>query len=356
MFFILGLLSKENTVILPAVFVLADMAFFKQGMKELFVRAFVYFAITLVLLYGLSFLQHPHGEAELGRGIWATVKSYHNEVGLPLKSIVLTQCRMLFYYLYIIILPLPSHVQLISPQAVSGGLWDPPVSLWALLGVLALLGLCIRLLSTRPIWAFGVLFFIVGLLPEGMLVPTYLFFGYRPILPMFGLWLISADLLLSILSLTKGDAVRRFALAGIVIFLIIMSALAGSVTYRKAESWSDPIRFWEDTVSQFDLQQKNLERFSTSQALNNLGDAHIRFGSPVDAIGYLEKAIELRKSYWMPYHNLGIVYALSGDIEKAVSYFQAALQINPLSQKTKRALEKMSQQVKDTGGGRKADH
>ncbi len=150
--------------------------------------------------------------------------------------------------------------------------------------------------------------------------------------------------------------VRRFALAGIVIFLIIMSALAGSVTYRKAESWSDPIRFWEDTVSQFDLQQKNLERFSTSQALNNLGDAHIRFGSPVDAIGYLEKAIELRKSYWMPYHNLGIVYALSGDIEKAVSYFQAALQINPLSQKTKRALEKMSQQVKDTGGGRKADH
>ncbi len=36
MFFILGLLSKENTVILPAVFVLAEIAFFKPGMKELF--------------------------------------------------------------------------------------------------------------------------------------------------------------------------------------------------------------------------------------------------------------------------------------------------------------------------------
>jgi len=353
-FFVCGLLSKENTVILPAVFLVAEIGFFKLGAKRLFARAFVYSVITLLSLYGLSFLEHPHGRSELGQGILATVKAYQSDVGLSLKEVVLTQCRMVFYYLYLIIWPQPSHVQLINPQVISKGLLDPPTSLWAVLGVLALLGWSIRLLSTRPIWAFGILFYLLGLAPEGLLVPAYTFCGYRPALPMFGLWLVSADLLLSLSQLAKADAARRFALAGIVICLIVMSALAGSATYRKAESWRHPIVFWEETVSQFDLQQKNLERFSTSQALNNLGDAHIRFGSPVDAIPYLEKAIEIRKDYWMPYHNLGIVHALSGEIEKAASHFRTALQINPWSQKTKRALEKLSQQMKGSDEDHKA--
>ena len=349
--FILGLLSKENAIILPAVFLLAEIAFFKPGTKQLFGRAVVYLGVTLVLLYGMSFLEHPHGESGLAQGILATVGSYYREAGSTLKGTILTQCRMVFYYLYIIVLPLPSHVQLISPRAISTGFFDPPASLWALLGVMALLGWCVRLLSTRPIWAFGILFFILGLAPEGMLVPSYPFCVYRPVLPMFGLWLVAADGLLSLLQLVKGHAVRRFALAGIVILLIVISALTGSATHRKAESLRDPIGFWQDTVSQFDLKQKNLERFSTSQALNNLGSSYIRFGSPVDAIPYLEKAIEVRKSYWMPYHNLGIVYSVSGDKEKAVSYFQKALQINPWSESTKKALEKLSQQAGRSGEG-----
>ena len=85
-FFICGLLSKENTIILPVAFLLAEIAFFKPGIKQLSQRAFVYFVITLLLLGVLSFLQHPHGASELGRGIFATVRSYYHEVGSTLKG------------------------------------------------------------------------------------------------------------------------------------------------------------------------------------------------------------------------------------------------------------------------------
>jgi len=343
-YFACALLSKENSVVLPLYFILAEVAFFKPGRKQLFGRAIVYSMVALLVLVVVSFLQHPHGLPELGQGILTTITFYYEQGGLTLKEVVLTQARVLFYYLFITILPLPSHVQLISPQVVSKGLLDPPVTLLAVLGVFTVFGGACWLLSRRPPLGFGILFYFLSLLPEALLVPVYPFVGYRPVLPMFGLCLIAADSLFWLLQLARTGSLRRLAIASVGIFLICAIASAASVTYKKAELWRDPIEFWEETVGQFNLQQKNLERFSTSQALNNLGDAHIRLGSPRDAVTYLQKAIEIREDNWVPYHNLGIIYERSGDLEKATGYFQKALQVNPLSQMTKRALEHVQRQ------------
>lgn len=61
-------------------------------------------------------------------------------------------------------------------------------------GCYFLLTVAIYLLRKRPLSGFGLLFFLVNISPEYLLVPQYAFFGYRASLPMPGLLLIVADL------------------------------------------------------------------------------------------------------------------------------------------------------------------
>ena len=328
--FVAAMLSKENSVTLPIVLVLADVAFFKDSSRKVVKRSVVYAAIVAVVVLGLSSLERPHGGLEFESGVIHTITHYYQESGHSPWSVILTQCRVTFAYLWMVLHPAPHNIQFMSPQIVSSSLTEPPGAAVAVAGMAVWITAGVYLLCRRPLTGFGMLFFIINLAPEALLVPQFAFFGYRPAIPMLGLWFVAADLVWLGLQRMRSASMKTAMKVAVCVAFLTMAALAGSWTRAKAAAWRDPLSFWEDTLAEFPpLDSPKLEKLVAAQALSELGMAHIRQGSAYDAEALLRKAIWLSRPSWRMYNNLGAALLNTGKPDEAVKYFELALQRDP---------------------------
>lgn len=327
--FVCAMLSKENSVTLPAVLVMCEMAFFQEHWKNVLKRAGVYALVVGVVAGMLSFLQHPHGRLELGSGILATLSVYYAESGISLIEVILTQARVLFNYLSLILAPLPSRVQLISPQMISRSLTDPPITAVAVWAALGLAAAGVHLVRRRPLCGVGILFFIINLVPEPVLAPQYAFFGYRAVLPMFGLLLVLSDVVLTALESVHQQESRKWMRIGLCSLLTGVVILAAAAAHDRAVIWSDRIRFWQETVDGFPRSSEPFEHRVAVQALANLGRALCLEGRNSEAIEPLHRALELNPTYVVAVVWLGYAHEKLGRSETAESLFKRAMELDP---------------------------
>ncbi|MDQ7782691.1 MAG: tetratricopeptide repeat protein [Desulfomonilaceae bacterium] len=328
--FLLALASKENAVVVPLLVLTAEIAFFPHTWRTFAARAATCLAVGLACAGMLSFLESPHGLGE-SSGITATLARYYAESRLTLVEAVLTQCRVLFSYLEMILIPFTSNVRLFSPQIVSTSLFDPAGTLPAVAGTAALLTTGLYLLWRRPLSGFGLIFFLASLLPESLLVPQYQFFGYRVILPMAGLFLVAADVIA--LGVTRIRASpRRVALsAGIATTYAAMVLLAAWVTTTKAELWNHPAAFWREVVDTLPPNPHDGERAVTHQALTSLGMSLLQQGKPHEAFQQFSRLLSLDPKSFPALVSLGNAHAALGNLDEAESSFHKALEIDPKS-------------------------
>lgn len=256
--FLAGMLSKENVATLPAVLVLAELTLLGQTWRQLGKRLVLIGAITIPVagLYLLVTLG-LHGEAsEIGKGVLARLAEHYDYAKMSLTSVVLTQCRILFSYLFVTLVPIDPA--LMRPELVSRSLLDPPSTLLACLALIGLLGLAAGLARKKPLVSFGIVFYVVVLLPESLMIPQYLFFSYRALLPMGGLLLIAGWAALALLESTRHKVpviATRGALAGLcTAFLLVM----GWTTLSVARGWS-PITFWERLAAKLPGYSQQIE-------------------------------------------------------------------------------------------------
>jgi len=320
--------SKENAFTLPAVLVLAEVTLLRSDWKTLIKPIAVGSASMLMFLAVISFLERPHGMGEAS-GFFKTIATYYKESSLTLKEVALSQCRVMFSYLEMIALPLPGNVRLCDARTISRSIIQPPETSAAVLGVVAYLAAAFYLLRKRPVTGFGLLFFIVNLLPEAFLVPQYLSFGYRPALSMFGLLLVGADLLL--LLSEKARDLRRFRWlpTGIVVSLCVGIVGLCVVTRVKAELWRDPVTFWEDVVAGFPSYDNNVEKHVRTQSLTNLAAELESKGRHDEAIGFLKRALEINPKDQHSLVTLGRVYVSVGNLSEAKTCYEQAQAVNP---------------------------
>jgi protein O-mannosyl-transferase len=327
--FALALFSKENAVTLPAIFLLAEIALFRTKIRPLFVRGAVYFLVTFLLLLVLSGLERAHGDLANQAGIFAAIKQYYSESGLTVVEVVFTQCRSLFLYLYAILLPTAANGALVNPMEVSTSLLSPPVTVLAIVGTAALTALGLVSLFKRPLTGFGVLFFLVALVPEALFLPQYQYFGYRAILPALGVVLVIADAARAILERTAKlprAAAVKIALSGLAIATI---AWLAAVSVYKAGIWSNPVAFWQKTVAAFPKESANVEVFPRSQAFHNLGLVLQERGLHHEAAKYLSKAAELEPGKSRTLSALAKSLAAIGKPDEAAELLSRVLSIDP---------------------------
>lgn len=338
-FFACGLLSKENAVVVPALLLVCELALLKSPWKQLAVRTGIFLAIGLPLLWSLSYLQHPHGRTDLGTGLLATVGQYYAEAGMTLAEVLLTQSRVITSYVSTIVYPSASEVWLFRPLVISRSVFHPPETAAAVVIVLGLAGCAVWLLNKRPAGGFGILVFLLGLAPEAVLVPQFPYLGYRCLFPMIGLWICAADGTMALLTAAGEGRTRTAVRFGVAALLICLSFLAAVVTTGKVALWRDPVWFWEEHVANIPTSG-DLDRFSTSKALNNLAHSQLQYGrNPADALAHLRRAAELSPHSWVIRHNMGTAYKRMQNYREAVKWYRKALDMNPGSTKTRKALE-----------------
>jgi hypothetical protein len=178
--YLLGVFSKETVAILPLFIVLYEFYFFQnldlspKGRK-----------VVLVLL-GTLLILGAFGFAIWGqRYINVTVEGYQFRT-FTMWERVLTQFRVVLYYLTLLGYPHPSRLNLDYDFPISKTLLDPPTTLLSILIIAGLLGYSLWTAKKRPVLSFCILWYFGNLVIESSIFPLEMVFEHRLYLPAIG--------------------------------------------------------------------------------------------------------------------------------------------------------------------------
>jgi protein O-mannosyl-transferase len=315
-----GILSKENVLSFPAIAMIVEWVLFRGSIRD-----HMKHSITIVLVVAVPFviqsilqlaLQRPETPGDLA-GTLARLQSYQEQAGLTFLEIVLTQCRVWFSHVSTITVPFVQGTPLLRAEIVSRSLWEPPATMAAALGLVALAGAAVGLSRTRPMSALGIVFFMVALLPESLLIPQYLFCGYRAILPMAGVLMIAADGLATLLTMRHKRA-QLLAVAAPLLAVLCLSL----TTFSQAKRWN-PFSFWQDEYAHVPEYSPDVERYPYADILTNYALELNRAGNYTAAIGLFERAaaatVDLKNDkYVLAKGNLGMTLIGIGKPEEGI--------------------------------------
>jgi len=332
--FFLGLLSKETVITLPLTIVLMEFVFFRAPMKKFVKRAVAIWIIALIPFVLYLFLSYYlHGPDSTSAKPFERLSLAFQESGIGPLNVILTEPRVWLLYMASIVVPSVSNLQLVRAMEVSASLIDPPSTLFACLTVAGLIALAFTMRSREPLVCFGLLFFCVVLLPESLLLPQYLFFGYRAILPMAGLMFILARIMNMVsavlrrkLPLTSAKAALAAAMCGVVAYL-------GMMTCSMASRWG-PLWIWEHSLTALPAYSPGVETSPYLDILMNYSIQLTKSGDYGRVVEVLQRASEVAKAAQPPKRmrvllNLGNALAITGNRQEAIERFKEAIQVDP---------------------------
>jgi len=244
--------------------------------------------------------------------------------GHPIKSIlsgyshrdftlwqrVLTEFRVIIFYISLLILPHPARLNLLHDFPISNSLIDPITTLLSFIVIAGLLIAAICLAKRERLLSFCVLCFLGNLVLESSVIGLEIIFEHRNYLPSMFFILVLVSLLYRIPKLKWIGATFLFAVA------ITFCAW----TYQRNIIWSDDVKLWQDCVKK--SPNKPRQHY-------NLGVVLARKGNLDEAIEHYRRALSFKPDYVDSYYNLGNALARKGDTEAAILNYLKVLQLNP---------------------------
>ncbi len=354
-----AVLAKEQAVVLPALFLLTD--FFTGDRITRNWR-----------------LHLPVAAAGIAGGIWvlSSLRLSGGTAGFSVEGIrwseyFLTQCRVIWRYLALAVVPLWQNV---DPQvAVSRSMADPIV-LAALAGLAAVSGAAWIFRGKFPMAVLGWFVWLALIAPTSSFVPLADVAAERRMyFPFLGLVLIALE------GARRWNA-RPVAMAAILV-------VCAGLTWSRAAIWGDPIALWKDTVEkspgksrphfqlayayyetqQYGLAVAEFERTAGLQrpdvrllvdwalaldgagkpdealrkleqaapldsggtAWSQIGMIHGKYGRYDRALEALARAETAQPGFAMTYVYRGHVYRARGEFKKAAADYRRALGLDP---------------------------
>jgi hypothetical protein len=226
---ILGVLNKENAALLPFLAFVVHLAFFptaalEPGMRRR-LRAFHLLFVGSALLLAIGAV------AWSWSGIMA---SFEYDRDFTMGERLLTQPRVLFLYLSLFMFPSLRRMSLHHDDLIaSSGLFSPLSTALAIVLLLALLAFAVYRLRNGAIWAFAVIFFIVGHAMESSFLSLEMVHEHRNYVPSFALAMLVAYALTQF-TLTSKRPVMLATVVGLAVMLGI-----SVVTWARVGMWSN---------------------------------------------------------------------------------------------------------------------
>jgi hypothetical protein len=99
---------------------------------------------------------------------------------------MLTQFRVVLYYLTLLIYPHPSRLNVDYDFPLSKSILDPPTTLISMVVVLGLIGYGLWVAKKRPLLSFCILWYFGNLVIESSILPIEMLYEHRLYLPSIG--------------------------------------------------------------------------------------------------------------------------------------------------------------------------
>ena len=286
----LAVLSRETSVIFPALLLLYHFSF-KKKIKPAPSGPIIAVTAGYILLRSamasrlLSGENIPSFSGALNRipGFFAAITAYFRMLFLPL-DLHMEYGKALFKFS--------------DPGAISGAV------IFA-----GLVAYAFKERSRNKLVFFGILWFFITLLPQSNIYPIGAYMAEHWLyLPSVGFFLILAN------ALTRRKTGLSIAIAcGLLIFYSFL-------TIRQNRYWSKLIPFYERTL-EFNRKSPRL--------LNNLGVAYHNIKEYDKAVEAYKKSLEYGPDYFETHCNIGSVYHDMGEYEKSETCYKKEIAINP---------------------------
>ncbi|GAB4342286.1 MAG: membrane protein [Desulfobulbaceae bacterium] len=333
----LALGSKEIAATLPFFILLYEWFFFQEARIDwLWNRR--YFLLGILLVLALISLVYTKGDP---LSIFAHGYALRD---FTLKERLLTESRVILFYLSLLVFPSPSRLSLEHDFSLSTSLFSPVTTLFSILFIVLCLMSALLMARRQRLFSFIILWFFGNLVIESTIVPLELVFEHRLYLPSALLFIPVPLALLRVFP-------KKYPAIGLVIMLTM---LFSTWTWQRNRVWADPLLFKKNNVvhapashrARNDYGQELLNRGFVTEGFRQLDEAirlnpeyfqaHYNYGMHLTKLGdinraitHLKKAIQIRPHSDDAHNNLGIAYGKKGDFRKALREFDKALEINP---------------------------
>ncbi|UCF80473.1 MAG: tetratricopeptide repeat protein, partial [Acidobacteriota bacterium] len=319
--FVLGLLTKEIVITLPAILVLLDILVLNPGArplayKALFRRHAAYWMVAalhifLVFAVGLKPMYEPRGV-------------FYN---------LLIQTKAMAFYLRLLVFPRGLSIShgFDMEMTLSAAFW---VSLSVIGGILFLAW---KLRERWGLLSFAILWYFITLLPTSSVLPLNIPVNeHRTYLPAVG-FVVAVGFLLGLITTKSQEASARLrsapasprhmgasggqALSKLVVPLFAVVIGVFSVTaFMRNQTWKMPTTIWEDAVKTYPYNH---------HAHYGLGNAYGKLGRYAEAVEAYKQSIRFDPYNADTHYNLGFAYSKLGRNAEAIEAFKQAIRLKP---------------------------
>jgi Tfp pilus assembly protein PilF len=334
---IFAVASKENAGTLPIFILLYEWVFFQNLKKFQSVRPMVWVVAGAIVFIGITV--HFMGLDPVAR----ILASYgRREFTLPER--VMTEFRVVVYYLSLLVFPHPRRPILDHDYPLSHSLMTPFSTIFSLGAIIGLLVLAIYAAKKDRLLSFGILWFLGNLVIESSIIGIEIIYEHRIYLPGMFLYLALSRMVIRVFG-------TRTRWAGIVLTVLVMVLAVWA--YQRNSIWQTEETFWTDNVQKspgkarpyqnlaYSLQARGdytgaIANYQKSLAIAPHPTAYANLGLCFESLGYYSDAVEaysrsLKMRPDAPNVHADLAYALVniGEFSAAMAHFEKAARLNP---------------------------
>jgi len=302
---IVALGCKESVATLPFLIFLYEWFFF-QDLNKHWLKAHLKWLFLIVTLFAISALIY------LGADPWAKISNLRDfsDAQFTIGERLLTQARVVMYYLSLILYPHPARLNLDYDFPISHSLFDPVTTVLCFFVIGGLIGLAIYLAKKDRLLSFCILWFFGNLVIESSVIPLAIIFEHRTYLPSMLI------ILMAVIIVFRHVRKKALAVGSLCVAGLVFSFWA----YERNTVWSDEVTLWSDCV------EKSPQK---ARPQTNLGFALAQQGHSAEAIGHYVEALRLKPDFAEAHNNLGLALEDQGKLAEAISHYGEALRLRP---------------------------
>jgi tetratricopeptide (TPR) repeat protein len=318
--FVAGILafgSKENTAMLPISIFFFDL-FIIQGLTKKNIRknSVIFLALVFIPMILALILKGP----SVFSGKY--LASAYEHRGFTLFERLLTEPRIVLFYIGLLFYPMPDRLSIIHDISISHSLINPPTTLLAIFTILGILGVAMIKSKKYPLTSYCIIFFFLNHVIESTIFSLELTFEHRNYIPSM---LFFAPIAIILLRAIQHLSSKRSMQVILSVFIILVLIGYGHSTFMRNFIWKTEETLWMDATD----KNPKLPR-----PYHNLGRHYGNMGYREKEIALYRQALKLERgphdvTHHMTHYNLALAYISINQQEKAIEHLRKAIEIAP---------------------------